>query len=86
MSIQRWKPTDAALIVAGADVEYVTYADHVAAVAAAVKEAVDDGFVLGKEAAREAIAALPKAISMNDGEYVAIWKDDALAAIDGVKP
>ena len=35
MSIQRWKPTDAALIVAGADVEYVTYADHVAAVAAA---------------------------------------------------
>jgi hypothetical protein len=33
MSIQRWKPTDQALQVAGADVEYVAYADHVAALA-----------------------------------------------------
>lgn len=43
MSIQRWKPTDAALIVAGADVEYVTYADHVAAVAAAEQRGAING-------------------------------------------
>ena len=94
MSIQRWKPTDAALIVAGADVEYVTYADHVAAVAAAEQRVLDEErtkekwfcseedkqalIAHGVKAARDAVAAC---IHGPGGYHPAT----ALAAIDALR-
>jgi ABC-type sugar transport system substrate-binding protein len=107
VSIQRWGLADGGQIFAvyGGDGEFVTYADHLTAVAAAEQQAAseilakyeeikaliasnDEAFDAGVKAAREAVAA-----NRLDGLITEGWEhtinetiDDALAAIDGVKP
>lgn len=98
MSIQRWT------FINGAEPhwleehpmgEYVTYADHVAAVAAAQREGANQGYLngvatnadnsfkAGVKAAREAVAAHIRA-DLTGQEMFCGRKRGILAAIDGV--
>jgi hypothetical protein len=65
---------------------FVLYDDHVAAMEQAQTNAYVAGVGVGVRAAREAVVGVPKVLSVNDGEYECIWRDDAIAAIDGITP
>jgi len=90
--IQRWKPTDAALIVAGADVEYVTYADHVEALRQAEQRGREEVMAQGwkrhgpayEAGQRDALAgAVQRVEDMPDWSTTYVSRVEVIAAIKG---